>query len=225
MRRNIFILFLLVALIFPLTSVAFSQDDSDIQIVDAEGTGIIINDDLASGRNSAIRDALQKAVEHVVVTLIPPKTAANKSRVIRDGIYAKGDEYVHDYRIISEKQAQTVYRVNVRSTLFTSNIKDDLKTLGLLKAEKTMLPVTTVAITIWGLKSYTDYVKVKELLKTRVMGVKNVYQRRFEWGMARLDLDIQGTVQSLTDEIAKTGHFSVKSNRMDQNYIEVTFLK
>ena len=225
MRKNIFILLVLVALIFALTSVVFSQDDSDIRIVDAEGAGIIKNDDLAGGRNSAIRDALQKAVEHVVATFIPPETAANKSRVIRDGIYAKSDEYVHDYRIISEKQDQTVYRVNVRSTLFTSSIKDDLKTLGILTAGHTMLPVTTVAVTIRGLKSYADYVKVKELLKTRVTGVKNVFQRRFEWGMARLDLDIQGTVLSLTDEIAKTGLFSVKSNRMDQNYIEVTFLK
>ena len=73
--------------------------------------------------------------------------------------------------------------------------------------------------------SQTDYVKVLELIKTKVIGVSNFYQRRFEWGMARLDLDIQVTVQSFKEELIKSGHFSLDINLMDQNYIEVTYLQ
>jgi hypothetical protein len=90
--------------------------------------------------------------------------------------------------------------------------------------EKTKVPVTVVVILVRGLKSYSDFAKVKELLKTK-MKVVNIYQRRFEWGMARLDLEIQGTVQSFAGELVKTGHFSLDNTRVDQNYIEVSFLK
>ena len=67
--------------------------------------------------------------------------------------------------------------------------------------------------------------RAKELLKTKVKGVRNVYQRQIAWGTARLALDFQGTVQSFPDELTKTGHFSLIIGLIDQNYFEVTFLK
>jgi hypothetical protein len=225
MRRPFLIILVFMTWIFLLPCKGFSQDNEDIQPVNTEGTSIIINDDLASARNNAIQDALQKAVEHVVITLIPSKTIASQSQIIRDNLYAKSNEYIHDYRIISEKQYQAVYQVNVRSTLFASSIMDDLQALGLLIVEKKKVPVTVVVVLVRGLKSYTDFAKVKELLKTKMKVIMNIYQRRFEWGMASLDLEIQGTVQSFAVELVKTGHFSLDNTRADQNYIEVTFLK
>jgi len=225
MKRPFFIILVFLTWIFLLPSKGFSQNHEDIKTVNTEGTSIIINDDLASARNNAIQDALQKAVENVVITLVPTKTMASQSHIIRDNLYSKSSEYIHDYRITSEKTYQTVYTVNVRSTLFASSIRDDLQDLGLLIVEKKQVPITVVVLTVRGLKSYTDFAKVKELLKTKMKAVKNIYQRRFEWGMARLDLDIQGTVQSLAGELVKTGHFSLGTAHVDQNYIDVTFLK
>jgi hypothetical protein len=225
MKRPFLIILVFLTWIFLLPSKGFSQDNEDIKTVNTEGTSIIINDDLASARNNAIQDALQKAVEHVVVTLVPAKTMTSQYQIIRDNLYAKSSEYIHDYRIIGEKKSQAVYTVNVRSTLFTSSIRDDLQVLGLLIVEKKQVPITVVVLTVRGLKSYTDFAKIKELLKTKMKAVKNIYQRQFEWGMARLDLEIQGTVQSLAGELVKTGHFSLDTTHVNQNYIDVTFLK
>lgn len=225
MKRPFFIILVFLTWIFLLPFEGFSQYNEDIKTVNTEGTGIIINDDLATARNNAIQDALQKAVEHVVLTLVPTKTMASQSQIIKDNLYAKSSEYIHDYRIISEKQYQAVYAVNVRSTLFASSIRGDLQVLELLMLDKKQIPITVVVVTIRGLKSYTDLAKVKELLKTKIKVVMNIYQRRFEWGMARLDLEIQGTVQSLAGELVKTGHFSLDTAHVDQNHIEVTFLK
>jgi len=225
MKRRFFIILFLMIWIFLLPSKVFSQDNEDVRTVDTEGSSIIINDDLAGARNNAIQNALQKAVEHIVITLIPTKTAANQSQIIRENLYAKSNEYIHDYRIISEKQIKAVYQVNVRSTLFASSIRDDLQAHGLLGVEKKRVPVTAVVVIVRGLKSYTDYVKVKELLKTKMKVVMGIYQRSFEWGTARMDLEIQGSVQSLSGELVKTGHFSLDTTRTDQNYIEVTFLR
>jgi hypothetical protein len=223
MKSFFFIIFFLVTGVYLLPSVGLAQDSKDIQTVETQGTGLIVNNDIASGRNIAIRDALRKAVERVVVSLIPSKTVVKKAQAIRDSIYAKSDQYIHDYRIISEKENQSVYSVNMRATIFAGSIKDDLQKMGLLRIEEDRVPATGVAVTVHGIKSCADYMKIVELLKTKVAGVRYFYPRRFELGMAKLDVDIQGTVQSLTDELAITGHFSPYLSRMNQSNIEVTY--
>jgi hypothetical protein len=226
MNRLLIIVLIFTASIFLLTSEGFSQDNGNIWTVETEGTGLITNNDLASARNNAINDALRNAVEQAVAMLIPGQTLDKEgSQAIRDGIYAKSNQYIHDYKISSERQVQTVYAVNVRSAVFIDSIRDDLQTLGLLKMEKNRVPATEVAVTVKGLTSCADYTRVKELLKTKVKGVRNVYQRQIAWGTARLGLDFQGSAQSFSDELTKTGHFSLIIGLIDQNYFEVTFLK
>ena len=225
MSRPFLIALLFTAWILLLTSEGFSQDNGNIWTAETEGTGLITNDDLASARNNAVNDALRNAVVRAVATLIPLRTLDKRSKAISDGIYAKSDQYIHDYKISRERQVQEVYAVNVRSAVFIDSIRDDLQTLGLLKMEENRAAPTEVAVTVKGLTSCADYIRVKELLKTRVKGVRNVYQREIAWGTARLGLDYQGTVQSFSDELTKAGHFSLIVGLIDKNYFEVTFLK
>jgi len=225
MNRPFLIALLFTAWIFLLTAEGFSQGNDNIWTVETKGTGLITNNDVARARKNAISDALRNAVEQAVATLIPGQTLDKKSQAIRDGIYAGSDQYIRDYRINSERQVQKVYAVDVRSAVFIDSIRDDLQTLGLLKVEKNRVQATEVALTVKGLTSCADYARVKELLKTRVKGVRNVYQRELTWGTARLSLDLQGTVQSFSDELTKAGYFSPIIGLIDQNYFEVTFLK
>jgi hypothetical protein len=210
---------------FLLTTEGIPQADGNIWTVETEGTRVITNNDLASARNNAINNALRNAVEQAVATLDPLQTLDRRSQALRDGIYAKSDQYIHDYKISSERQVQNVYTVNVRSAVFIDSVRDDLQTLGLLKIEKNRVPSTEIAVTVKGLTSCADYVRARELLKTKVKGVRNVYQHQIAWGTARLGLDFQGNVQSFSDELIRTGHFSLIIGFIDQNYFEVTFLK
>ena len=225
MSRPFLIALLFTAWIFLLTAEGFAQNNDNIWTVETEGTGLITNDDVASARSNAISGALRNAVKQAVAALIPLQTLDKKSQAIRDRLSAKSDQYIRDYKISSERQVQKVYAVNVRSAVFIDSIRDDLRTIGLLKMEKNRVPATEVAVTVKGLTSCADYIRVKELLKTKVKGVRNVYQRDIAWGTARLGLDFQGTVQSFSDELTKTGHFSLIIGLIDQNYFEVTFLK
>ena len=223
--------FFIAAVIAPciflvLFSEGFSQSNGEVRIVDAEGTSVITNDNIERARNNAIRDALQKAVEYVVLTLIPQNTAAEKSQVIRDGIYAKYEDYIHDYRIVSERQDHPHYKVGIKSTLSVGDIKDNLRALGLLTAAMNGGPFVKAVITVQGIESYADYAKIRELLMTRIRGVRHYHPQRMEHGTARLMLTIQGgNIRSLTDELMKTGQFSLNTIREDQDYIAVTFLK
>ena len=225
MRRPFLIALLFTACILLLTAEGFSQDNDNIWTVETEGKGLITNDDVASARSNAISDALRKAVEQAVAALTPGQMIDKNSQAIRDQIYARSEQYISDYRINRERQAQEVYAVDVRSAVFIDSIRDNLQTLGLLKVEKNGVQAIEIVLTVRGLTSCADYARAKELLKTRVKGVMNVYQRELTWGTARLSLDIQGTVQSFTDELIKAGHFSPIIGLADQRYFEVTFLK
>jgi hypothetical protein len=225
MSRPFLIALLFAAWIFLLTAEGFSQDNDSIWIVETEGKGVITNDDVAGARGNAISDALLKAVEKAVEALVHGQTLDKRSQAIRNRLYANSDQYIRDYRINSERQVQKVYTVDVRSAVFIDSIRDDLQTLGLLKVEKNRFQAKEVTLTVKGLTSCADYARVKELLKTRVKGVRNIYQRKLTWGTARLSLDLQGTVQSFSDELTKAGHFSPILGLIDQNYFEVTFLK
>jgi hypothetical protein len=225
MSRPFLIALLFAAWIFLLPAEGFSQDNDSIWIVETEGKGVITNDDVAGARGNAISDALLKAVEKAVEALVHGQTLDKRSQAIRNRLYANSDQYIRDYRINSERQVQKVYTVDVRSAVFIDSIRDDLQTLGLLKVEKNRFQATEVTLTVKGLTSCADYARVKELLKTRVKGVRNIYQRELTWGTARLSLDLQGTVQSFSDELTKAGHFSPILGLIDQNYFEVTFLK
>jgi hypothetical protein len=225
MSRPFLIALLFTACIFLLTAEGFSQDNDNIWTVETEGKGLITNDDVASARSNAISDALRKAVEQAVAALTPGQMIDKNSQAIRDQIYARSEQYIRDYRINRERQAQEVYAVDVRSAVFIDSIRDNLQTLGLLKVEKNGVQAIEIVLTVRGLTSCADYARAKELLKTRVKGVMNVYQRELTWGTARLSLDIQGTVQSFTDELIKAGHFSPIIGLADQRYFEVTFLK
>lgn len=194
--------------------------------MDAEGRSVIINHDMDAARNNAIRNALQKAVERAVLMLIPHATAEEKAQIIKDGIYTTSDDYVHDYRIISEKQDHTIYKVEIKSKLSMSTIRDSLQALGLLAVAMNKIAFTTAVISVQGLYNYADYSKVKELMKTRVRGVRTFHPQRLEGGMAKLVLYIQdGNIQSVADELMQTGQFSVRNISANQNYMEVTFLQ
>ena len=225
MSRPFLIALLFTACIFLLTAEGFSQDNDNIWTVETEGKGIITNDDVASARSNAISDALRKAVEQAVAALTPGQMLDKNSRAIRDQIYARSEQYIRDYRINRERQAQEVYAVDVRSAVFMDSIRDNLQTLGLLTVEKNGVQATEIVFTVRGLTSCADYARAKELLKTRVKGVRNVYQRELTWGTARLSLDIQGTVQSFMDELIKAGHFPPIIGPADQKHFEVTFSK
>ena len=226
MKLPFLIVFLFTAWGFLFAAAAFSQDNADdIWTIETDGTGIIINDDVDGARRNAISDALRHAVEQAVATLIRVRSPDKKSQAIRERIYAMSDQYIRDYKINSEKQVEKFYAVNVKSAIFIDSIRDDLQTLGLLKTEKNKVQATEVVLIVKGLTSCADYARVKELLRAKVKAVRNVYQRELTWGSARLNLYLQGTVQSFSDELIKSGHFSPIVGLADEKSFEVTLLR
>jgi hypothetical protein len=365
------------------------------QVIKAEGVGAIVNNDKAIARDNAIEDALRKAVEQAVGTLVSSETMVENFQLLSDRIYTKTEGYVQKYKIISEAPAENIYKVILEATVTLGNLKNDLAAIGLLMARKhkprvmvliaeqnigqqyfsywwghqaseTNLSITEsvlvekfrekdfnvvdhaakvrdikigkpykvanlddntavslgnqydaevvivgkalaklvgsvmgtsmkstqanmsarairtdngaiiasanthgaavhidevtggsnalkkaasdlasklidqiittwgkevsgttmVQLTISGISSYQDFMKFKNVLQEQVRGVKGVYQRSINAGVAKIDIDIKGDSQSLADELTNKNfqNFSININSLSQNSLELTIL-
>ena len=112
--------------------------ESPPQTITAEGIAGIRNHNKALARDQAIQDALRKAVEQAVGTMISSETMVENYQVLSDKIYAKTSGYIQKYNILSEKTETGLYWVTIQATVASDPLKNDLSALGLLLARKNM---------------------------------------------------------------------------------------
>jgi len=115
-----------------------SQTDTSSKVIETDGAGVVINNDTALARDNAIKDSLRKAVEQAVGTVISSETVVQNFEVINDNIYARSQGYIQNYMILKENISDGLYRVTIRATVSMGSIKDDLRALGFLMAQKGM---------------------------------------------------------------------------------------
>ncbi len=102
------------------------------EMIVAEGVAAIIGGNTAVARDKAIDDALRKAVEQAVGTVISSDTMSENYKVIHDKILAQTAGYVERYKILSEKTTGDLYRVMIEAEIGRANLMNDLRALGLL---------------------------------------------------------------------------------------------
>src|SRR3972149_2528305 len=132
-RRISCILLLASCILFPLPS--YSQQITSITV---EGIGAIVKGDHAIAKDNAVNDALRKAVEQAVGTLVQAQTLVDKYQLISDEIYTKSQGYIKKYTIISEKPDlnQGILKVTIQADVSIGDIKNDLNAIGLLLERK-----------------------------------------------------------------------------------------
>lgn len=123
-------------IIVALAKSVHGEQSLQSQVVKAEGMGAIVNNDKAIARDNAIEDALRKAVEQAVGTLVSSETMVENFQLLSDSIYTKTEGYIQKYKIISEALAENIYKVNIEATVALGNLKNDLAAVGLLMARK-----------------------------------------------------------------------------------------
>lgn len=94
--------------------------------VSALGQAAIINNDKPAARDKAINDALRKAVEQSVGTMVSSETVTQNFQLLSDKVFSKAKGYVRTYKVTSEKEEQGVYNVNVDAEVSSGNLKSDV---------------------------------------------------------------------------------------------------
>lgn len=81
----------------------------------------------------------------------------------------------------------------------------------------------SIAITVRGFQSKTQFVRFKDVLRNQVRGIKDLQERSFANGVARISVDSKNSAQILSDELSlKTfGDFTVEVTGSTANSLEV----
>ena len=104
-----------------------AEEISKGKVVQAEGVGVIVAKETAVARDRALEDALRKAVEQAVGTMISSDTVVQNYQLLYDRIYSKSRGYIQNYQIVSEgKKGENLYSVKIRASVSSGDIKDDL---------------------------------------------------------------------------------------------------
>lgn len=189
------------------------------QVFETEGIAAVIGSDLARARDGAIRDALQKAVMGVTGQWLTPQDGEQKYESLRERIYDRAEELTQDFRILFERSDREIYSVTVRTTVFADRIRKDLHELGIVNRPVQNPSVTRMVLTIRGIRTYSDYMRLRSMLRERIPGIREVVPREASWGLARFDITTEGTVAAAAERLRD--RLAADIQRQDDRYLEL----
>ncbi len=132
------ICFVLTFFLAPLSCALAQTPEPAVKTIDAAGYAPFSGVNAAIVRDAAIEDALRKAVEQAVGTLVSAETMVENFQVLNDNVYTKTQGYIKGYSVLNETRSQGLYQVTVRATVAIGGLRNDLDALGVLyaRAEK-----------------------------------------------------------------------------------------
>ncbi len=133
--RLISLFFFLLCLSWP-GNIVWGQNIQQTKIVEVVGTGEIYNDKVASARDKAIEHGLWNAVEQGVGLFISPAAVVSHFQLLSEHIYLQSENFIHDYKVLTESKAGSHYLVVVQATLLVDVLHDKLLDIGVLVTEK-----------------------------------------------------------------------------------------
>lgn len=214
----VFIFFLFAVMIF-CPSLSLGEERGRTQVFETEGIAAVIGSDLARARDGAVRDALQKAVTRATGQWLAPQDAGRKYEILRERIYDRAEEFTQDFRILFEISDQDIYSVTVRATIFSDRIRKDLQELGLINPPVQNPTVTRILLTIRGIRTYNDYIRLRGMLKERIPGIREAVLREVSWGLARFDIAAEGTVAAVAERLRKK--LAADIQHQDDRFLEL----
>jgi len=214
----VFIVFLFTVMIF-CPSLSLGEERGRTQVFETEGISVVIGSDLARARDGAVRDALQKAVTRATGQWLTSQDAERKYEILRERIYDRAEEYTQDFRILFEISDQDIYSVTVRATVFSDRIRKDLQELALINPPVQNPSVTRIFLTIRGIRTYSDYVRLRGMLKERIPGIREAVPREASWGLARFDIAAEGTVAVAAERLREK--LAADIQHQDDRFLEL----
>lgn len=98
------------------------------------GTAVIHKKNLAEGKQNAVSDALVAAVGQVVMETLTGETVVRRFKVINDNIFAQRDNYIRNYRVLTESVSGAKVTALVQVDVAVDRVNRDLSRLGLARA-------------------------------------------------------------------------------------------
>ena len=171
-------------------SPAFGQQGRTIT---AEGVGEVVDGDRGIAREQAIEDALRKAVEQAVGTLVSSEAMAQHFQILRDRIYAQSQGYIQNYRILSENPETPLHQVTLQAAVAMGDLEKHLQDLGVL-ARQVDKPRMTVLVAEQNVGRQAYFFRWGEEKEEAALGIaeNTILDKLREKGFEMLAPNVQG---------------------------------
>lgn len=100
--------------------------------VTVTGMAQISNNNLLDARQAALRDAMRKAVETGLGTLLEGRTTVENFELKKDQILSRASGFVSSHEVLQEGQKSGVYEMTIRAVVNQQSLGDDARALGML---------------------------------------------------------------------------------------------
>ena len=102
------------------------------QATEALGSAVISGKDVAKAREQAINNALTASVARIVAEHLPEEILVKQFKKLNEKIFRHTDQYVKNYKVLTEALGGQIYRVMVQATVAVPKIHRELSDLQLL---------------------------------------------------------------------------------------------
>ncbi len=169
-------------------------------------------------------------------------TASVEEKSVIEGANVKSYEAHLSAKAISTDDAEVIASTSARAESHTTDsitgrldvieratkeVADYLNLRIVADWQREVSSITVVSVTIRDIVDYYDYVTLRDVLKNEIRGVKKVFQKRMESGIAMLDIEMKGNARFLANELS-SGRFNTFSLGIvctDEERLEVSIIK
>ncbi len=130
---NIFIQAVVIGVICLMGPTILSARPADFEdTVEAIGTAPIQGEAIQASRDQAIADSLAASVAIAAGKIAPLDAIVRNFKTLNEVLYGHTDEFVQDYKVLTELKTGSQYRVLVQATVRADKIKAEMERLGII---------------------------------------------------------------------------------------------
>ncbi len=130
---NIFIQAVVIGAICLMGPTILSARPADFEdTVEAIGTAPIQSEAIQASRDQAIADSLAASVAIAAGKIAPLDAIVRNFKTLDEVLYGHTDEFVQDYKVLTELKSDSQYRVLVQATVRADKIKAEMERLGII---------------------------------------------------------------------------------------------
>jgi hypothetical protein len=212
-----FVVLVLLTAAFP----AFSQEEGGAVVIDAQGVALIRGEDQAKARDSAVQEALRKAVRQVLLTMLRVDDPARLPRGV-DRILSRPERYVDTFSVLEEGPRGNVYEVQLRAAVLSAFLFQDLERMGVRREGAANAPRTHVSVRVQGVYGFDGFIRMRTEL-SGISGIRQVLPRQVAPGEVWLDVDSTEPLARLSEQIAASGFFVIQQAQETPGRLEIEF--
>ncbi|MBI5580202.1 MAG: hypothetical protein HY895_13705 [Deltaproteobacteria bacterium] len=186
---------ILVAAAIILCGTTAAQRTEDTRTLVVVGAAVVQGSNIAAAREAAIANGLMQAVSLATVEIASPEVFAEHFKKLSERLLDRPDEYIQDFKVLSEATFAKNHRVIVQATVAGTKIRETLAGAGLL-LEKAAAGAARVALTVEGTGSLGNFVKFRKSIGG-LAGIEGIQVQEMRPNETTLMVGYKGSAQDL----------------------------